>query len=142
MPSHYDSDKKCRVGTMDEKQFYAECDKTNGAYFRSLLKGWTTAGGELKWGSGGVGLRGSVGGKEVGVCFVAPAFKGKRDRIELGCASLSKQIGETKCRRLQESLRNVAGDRVAGKSMISIIQPGELPTAKQKALTKVFTQLL
>lgn len=37
MTSHYDPKKNCRVGTMDEKQFYAESDDDNGAYFRKLI---------------------------------------------------------------------------------------------------------
>lgn len=48
MTSRYDSKKKCRVGTMDEKQFYAESDRKNGAYFRDLLKAWQKAGGTLR----------------------------------------------------------------------------------------------
>ena len=59
MTSRYDSKKKCRVGTMDQKQFYAESDGKSGAYFRDLLKAWETAGGTLRWGAGGVGLRAS-----------------------------------------------------------------------------------
>lgn len=30
MPSTYDEKKKCRVGTMDEKQFYSESSQLNG----------------------------------------------------------------------------------------------------------------
>lgn len=93
MGSHYDPAKKCRVGTMDEKQFYAESDASNGAYFRDLLEAWIKAGGSLKWGAGGVGLRGAVGDREVGICFLAPAFGTKKDRIELTCALLRKQLG-------------------------------------------------
>ena len=142
MPSHYDVSKNCRVGVMDERQFYKEVDKENGAYFRALLAAWQKCGGTFKWGAGGVGLRGDVKGKEVGFCFVAPAFRGKVDRIELGCAQLKKQLGEAQCNRLIESLRDVAGEAVKGHSMISITSPGTLPAAKQKALTKVFTDLL
>ena len=142
MPSHYDANKNCRVGTMDESQFYKEADKENGAYFRTLLAAWKKSGGTLKWGAGGVGLRGEVKGKDVGFCFVAPAFRGKVDRIELGCAQLETQLGEPQCNRFVESLRRVAGDQVKGQSMISITNPGTLPPAKQKALTKVFTDLL
>ncbi len=142
MPSHYDASKNCRVGTMDESQFYKEADQENGAYFRTLLGAWKKAGGTLKWGAGGVGLRGEVQGKDVGFCFVAPAFRGKADRIELGCAQLKKQLGEAQCNRLVESLRRVAGDQVKGQSMISITNPGTLPAARQKALTKVFADLL
>lgn len=142
MPSRYDASKNCRVGTMDERQFYSEADKQSGSYFRTLLGAWTKAGGSLKWGAGGVGLRGEVKGKDVSFCFVAPAFRGKTDRIELGCAQLKKQLGEPLCNRLVESLRKVAGDRVKGKSMISIMDPGTLPASKQKALTRVFADLL
>ncbi len=142
MPSRYDADKNCRVGTMDERQFYKEADRQNGAYFRTLLASWQQAGGTLKWGAGGVGLRGDVRGKDVGFCFVAPAFKGKADRIELGCAQLKKQLGEARCRRLVESLRRVAGDRVKGQSMISITNPGTLSVCNKEALMKVFTDLL
>ncbi len=142
MPSRYDASKNCRVGTMDEQQFYKEADKKNGVYFRSLLGAWKKAGGTLKWGAGGAGFRGDAKGTNVGFCFVAPAFRGKADRIELGCAQLKKQLGESQCNRLVESLRQVAGDRVKGQSMISITNPGTLPASKQKALTKAFTDLL
>ena len=142
MPSHYDASKNCRVGVMDEKQFYKEADQENGAYFRALLGAWQKSGGTLKWGAGGVGLRGEMKGKEVGFCFIAPAFRGKVDRIELGCAQLKKQLGEAQCNRLVESLRRIASDHVKGQSMISITNPGTLPTSKQKRLTKAFTDLL
>ena len=142
MASHYDAKKKCRVGTMDEKQFYSECDKANAAYFRQLLQAWAKAGGSLKWGAGGVGLRGSARGKEVGFCFVAPVYAAKKDRIELGCSALTKQIGEKRCAALQKSLRDAAGDHVLGKSMISIVRPGELSAAEQEKLTKVFCDLI
>lgn len=142
MPSRYDASKNCRVGTMDERQFYREADKENGSYFRTLMGAWTKAGGSLKWGAGGVGLRGDVKGKEVGFLFVAPRFRAKTDRIELACAQLKKQLGEPSCNRLVESLRKVAGEAVKGQSMISITSPGTLPVSKQKALTKVFTDLL
>lgn len=88
------------------------------------------------------GLRGEVKGKDLGFCFVAPAFRGKSDRIELGCAQLKKQLGEARCARLVESLRQAAGDRVKGQSMISITNPGVLPASKRKALMKVFIDLL
>ncbi|MEK6642910.1 MAG: hypothetical protein AABZ08_03310 [Planctomycetota bacterium] len=142
MASFYDKKKKCRVGTMDEAQFYAECDAANGAYFRRLLAAWEKAGGTLKWGAGGVGLRGTIKGKEVGICFVAPAFAGKKDRIELGCAALTKQIGESNCESLTKLLRKAAGDSVAGASMISLIQPGDLPKSAQEAVTKAFLTML
>lgn len=129
MPSHYDAKKNCRVGTMYEQQFYKEADTENGAYFRTLLGAWKKAGGTFKWGAGGVGLRGDVKGKEVGFCFVAPAFRGKKDRIELACAQLKKQLGEARCDRMVESLRKVAGEQVKGQSMISITNPGTLSAA-------------
>ena len=141
MPSHFDEKKKCRVGTMDEAQFYSESDQPNGAYFHDLLKAWAKAGGTLRWGAGGVGLRVELDGREVGVCFLAPAYAGKKDRIELGCSSLRKQLGASRCDELVAAIREAAGDRVAGASMISIIQPGDLPTAKKKALTRAFTAL-
>lgn len=142
MPSRYDAIKNCRVGTMDEKQFYNEADAESGDYFRGLIAAWKKAGGTLKWGAGGVGLRGEVKGKEIGFCFLAPTFRGKADRIELGCAQLKKQLGSSRCDHLVESMRNAAGDHVKGQSMISITIPGELPPSKRKALTKVFTDLL
>ena len=61
MPSHYDKKKQCRVGTMDGDQFYAEANKDNGQYFKSVLTVWQKKGGNLKWSDGGVGLRGTVG---------------------------------------------------------------------------------
>ncbi len=142
MPSRYDASKNCRVGTMDEAQFYAEAGAESGAYFKALLAAWGKAGGTLKWGAGGVGLRGELKGKEVGFCFVAPAFRSKTDRIELGCSQLKKQIGEGKCSALVDSLRDAAGDQCKGQSMISIMSPGSLPAARQKVLTKAFTGLL
>ena len=114
MPSHYDEKKKCRIGIMDEQQFYSESDQTNGAYFRDLLKAWAKAGGTLRWGAGGVGLRMALDGQEVGVCFLAPAYAGKKNRIELGCSALRKQLGVSCCDELVAALREAAGDRVAG----------------------------
>ena len=96
----------------------------------------------MKWGAGGVGLRGQIQGKDVGVCFLAPTFKAKTDRIELSCAQLKKQVGVSRCQELVDSLRSVAGDRVKGQSMISIVDPGGLSTPKQKALLKAFAKLL
>ena len=142
MASHYDVSKNCRVGTMDERQFYKEADKKNGACFRTMLATWKKSGGTLKWGAGGVGLRGEIKGKDVGICFLAPTFKAKADRIELSCAQLKKQLGASRCQELVDSLRMVAGDRVKGQSMISIMDPGGLPTPKQKALLKAFAELL
>jgi hypothetical protein len=142
MASYYDPEKNCRVGTMDESQFYSECLAGNGEYFRNLIQAWSKAGGVLKWGAGGVSLRGAVAGKEVSVCFLAPQFAGKKDRIELTCATLKKQIGETRSEELENGLRSAAGDQVLGKTMISVVQPGTLPNAKQKALTKAFLDLL
>ena len=141
MASRYDTKKKCRVGTMDEEQFYAESEDKTGAYFRDLLQRWAKAGGMLRWGAGGVGLRAVVDGREIGICFLAPAFRGKKDRIELTCASLRKQLGAARCDDLVAALRKAAGDRVAGSSMISIIQPGDLSAAGKKAITRAFTAL-
>ena len=141
MASRYDAKKKCRVGTIDEEQFYAESDRNNGAYFRALLQAWAKAGGVLRWGAGGVGLRAVVDGREIGICFLAPGFRGKKDRIELACASLRKQLGAARCDELVATIRKAAGDRVAGNSMISIIQPGDLSAGGKKALTRAFTAL-
>ncbi len=141
MTSRYDAKKKCRVGTMDEKQFYAESYRKSGAYFRDLLRAWEKAGGMLRWGAGGVGLRAVVDGREIGICFLAPPFGAKKDRIELTCASLRKQLGAARCDELVAALRKVAGDRVAGTSMISIIQPGDLSTTGKTALTRALIAL-
>jgi len=142
MPSTYDEKKKCRVGTMDEKQFYSESSELNGAYFISLIAAWKKAGGSLKWGAGGAGLRGDVGGKEVGVCFLAPAYANKKDRIELSLTPLAKQIGEARCRQLKESLHGTAGERLKGASMISILEPGELSASARKSLTKALCDVI
>ncbi len=140
--SHYDPKKNCRVGTMDEKQFYEESGDVNGAYFRKLIQAWDRSGGALKWGAGGVGLRGEVGGQEVGVCFLAPAYAKKRDRIELSCAPLKKQIGAIRCTKFVETIRTVAGEHVLGASMISIVEPGKLSTSQQHALTRALCALI
>lgn len=142
MPSYYDEKKKCRVGTMDDAQFHSECGPENASYFRSLMQAWTKAGGALKWGAGGVGLRGPVDGKEIGICFLAPQFAGKKDRIELACTTLAKQIGPGRNAVLEKDLRSAAGDQVLGKTMISIVDPGTLAAASQKALTKAFLALI
>ncbi len=136
MASHYDPAKKCRVGTMDEKQFHAESGKANGVCFAALIKAWQAAGGSLQWGAGGVGLRAEVGGKQVGICFLAPAFGGKKDRIELSLTALGKQIGADRCAALKASLQAAAGDRLTGATMVCVMEPGELPPAGQKALQK------
>jgi hypothetical protein len=142
MPSYYDENKKCRTGTMDEAQFHEECTTKSSAFFRKLLAEWGKAGGTLKWGAGGVGLRGTIEGKETGICFLTPQFAGKKDRIELGCAALTKQLGQDRVRQLEKALRAAAGEKVLGKSMISIIEPGELALSQQNALGKVFLNLL
>ncbi len=141
MASRFDAKKQCRVGTMDEEQFYAESDHKTGTYFRDLLKAWEKVGGMLRWGAGGVGLRAVVDGREIGVCFLAPAFGKKKDRIELTCASLRNQLSEARCDELVAALRKAAGDQVAGTSMISIIRPGDLSVVGKKALTRAFTAL-
>jgi hypothetical protein len=141
MTSRYDPAKKCRVGTMDEKQFYAESAKANGAYFKSLLEAWQKQGGSLKWGAGGVGLRLPVDGKEVGVCFLAPAFAGKKDRIEFSLTILAKQIGATRCAALKSALQKAAGERLTGSTMVCVLEPGSLTAANQKALTAALVRL-
>lgn len=142
MPSHYDVKKKCRVGTMDDSQFESEADKANGAYFCGLMTAWSKAGGVFKWGAGGVSLRGKVDGKEISICFLAPQFAGKKDRIELACTTLKKQIGPARASELDKALRAAAGEQVLGNTMISIVEPGTLSAPKQKALTKAFVDLL
>ncbi len=142
MPSYYDEKKKCRAGTMDENQFYSECEASNAGYFRTLITSWTKAGGSVKWGAGGVGLRGPIKGTETGICFLAPQFAGKKDRIELACAALGKQVGKETLSKLEQSLRDAAGEQALGNTMISVIQPGQLPANKQKALSKAFLDLL
>jgi len=142
MPSHYDPKQKCRVGVMDEPQFYAECNPASSAYFRALIAAWLKASGTLKWGAGGVSLRGMVNGKDVSVCFLAPQFASKQDRIELACTTLAKQIGAARNDKLGKSLRSAAGEKVLGKTMISVVQPGTLPDTRRKALTQAFLDLL
>jgi len=142
MASYYDEKKKCRAGTMDEDQFYSEAEAANAAYFRALLTAWTKAGGKLKWGAGGVGLRGPIKGTETGICFLAPRFAGKKDRIELACTALGKQIGKPALSQLEAALRAAAGEQALGNTMISIVEPGQLPAAKQKALSKAFIDLI
>jgi hypothetical protein len=134
MASRYDPRKKCRVGTMDEAQFYAETGKATGAFFRTLLAAWRDAGGSVHWGAGGAGLRREVGGKDVALCFLAPAFAGKKDRIELCFTPLAKQIGKAPCKGLEADLRKAAGDRFRGSTMVSILEPGTLDVASQKAI--------
>ena len=141
MGSHYDKRKNCRVGIMDEKQFYAESAPENGDWFRSLIETWEKAGGSLKWGAGGVGLRAPVRGQGAGLCFLAPAFRGKQDRVELACTALAKQLGAERCQALQDALHEVAGERVLGKSMLSIVQPGTLSPARQKKLARVLRDI-
>jgi hypothetical protein len=142
MPSRYDKDKKCRVGTMDEDQFYAEASEESGGCFRTLIVSWEKGGGCLKWGAGGVGLRASVSDKEIGVCFLAPAYASKKDRIELSLTTLTKQIGDDLCQELKSALQEAAGDNFKGSSMVSIVDPGELSAAKQKKLKSALCRLL
>lgn len=142
MPSHYDEKKTCRVGTMDEDQFYCEASEVSGGYFRTLIADWQKKGGSLKWGAGGVGLRGTVAGKETSICFIGPAYAGKKDRIELSLTTLAKQMGDKHCQDLKSALQAAAGDHFKGTSMISIVDPGVLPVASRKALTSVFCRLL
>jgi hypothetical protein len=142
MPSYYVPEKKCRVGTMEESQFYSECLAGNAVYFRNLIEAWLKAGGDLKWGAGGVSLRGAVDDKDVSICFLAPQFSAKQDRIELACTTLRKQIGPARSDELENSLRSAAGEQVLGKTMISVVHPGTLANSNQKALTKAFLNLL
>ena len=99
-------------------------------------------GGTLKWGAGGVGLRSEIKGKEVGICFLAPAYAGKKDRIELSLTALAKQIGAPRCESLKAALQKASGDRLKGASMVSILEPGELSAAGQKSLTSALGKLL
>ena len=126
---------------MGASQFYSDCHAGSTEYFRSLIEAWLKAGGAFKWGAGGVSLRGAVADKEVSVCFLAPQFAGKQDRIELACTTLTKQIGPARSDGLENSPRYAAGEQVFGRTMMSIVQPGTLPNAKQKALTKAFLDL-
>ena len=142
MASHYDSSRKCRVGTMDEDQFYSEAGKATGTYFRALIGTWEKKGGGLKWGAGGVGLRGTVAGKEVGICFLAPAYGSKKDRIELSLTALAKQIGTPRCESLKAAMEKAAGDHLKGASMVSILEPGELGSAGRKSLTAALCKLI
>ncbi len=63
---------------MDEGQFYDESDQKNGKYFKSLMAKWKKSGGGFKWGAGGMGLRGAVDEKEIGICFLTPTYAGKK----------------------------------------------------------------
>jgi hypothetical protein len=141
MPSRYDEPKKCRVGTMDDAQFDTECQAENRKSFRAILAAWTKAGGSLEWGAGGVGPRGRVDGKEVGVGFLAPAFAGKPDRIELALTQLGKAIGQARCERLADALRAAAGEAYRGQTMVAIVEPGKLKDGG-RALTQTFCGLL
>ena len=65
-------------------------------------------------------------------------------KFKLAIASgtaLAKQLGAERCQALQDSLRAIATDHVMGKSMLSIVQPGTLPVAKQKKLSKVLRDI-
>ena len=44
--------------------------------------------------------------------------------------------------KLEAALRDAAGERALGNTMISVIHPGQLPAGKQKALSKAFLDLL
>jgi len=140
--SHYDPEKKCRVGLMDEKQFFSEANEVNGIYFKALLEAWRNKGGSPQWGAGGLGLRSRIDGKEVGICFLAPAYAGKKDRIELSFTNLAKQMGPARCETLKLALQAAAGDQFKGTSMMSILDPGELPPANRTALTTDLCSLL
>ena len=142
MASHYDPEKKCRVGLMSEDQFYSEANKANGAYFGVLIAAWIKKGGSQQWGAGGLGLRSRIEGKDIGICFLAPAYAGKKDRIELSLTNLAKQVGPARCEALNLALRAAAGEQFKGTSMVSILDPGELPPASRTALTTAFTALL
>jgi len=142
MPSYYDSEKKCRAGTMDEAQFRAESSAKSASFFAVFIETWTKAGGLLRWGAGGVSLRGSIAGNEIAVCFLAPKFAGKKDRIELACATLAKQMGSGALHKLEAALRRAGSEHVLGTSMISIVDPGLLPPARQRALVKAFLDLM
>lgn len=139
MPSVYDEKAKCRVAEMDRTQFDSECEPENRKFFASFIEAWTKAGGQLKWGAGGVGLRALAGAagssaKEVGICFLAPKYAVKQDRIELSCTPLKKQLGDVAVKALHEGLRSAAGDHFKGTTMVSVICPGQLLANSQKDL--------
>lgn len=142
MASNYDPDKKCRVGLMDEQQFFSEANKVNGNYFKALLSAWRDKGGSQQWGAGGLGLRSRMEGKDVGICFLAPAYAGKKDRIELSFTNLAKQVGPARSEALKLALQAAAGDQFKGTSMVSILDPGGLPPANRTALTTALCDLL
>jgi hypothetical protein len=142
MASRYDQAKKCRVGTMDEPQFYAEASQANGTYFRSLMAEWKKRGGTFQWGAGGLGLRAGVEGKQIGVCFLAPVFAGKKDRIEMSLTILGKQIGAARCAALKAALEKAAGTHLKGTSMVSIVEPGDLPDSGRKGVSDALLALL
>ena len=127
---------------MDEDQFYSETGTASGTYFKTLIAAWGKKGGKFKWGAGGVGLRGSVGGKEIGICFLAPTYGSKKDRIEFSLNSLAKQIGESRCEILKVALKKAAGDHFKGASMVSIVEPGDLSQTGQKSLNAALGKLL
>ncbi len=142
MASRYDATAQCRVGRMDETQFYAEADEQTGDFFRSLVRSWRSSGGTLQWGAGGVGLRGVVDGKVVGLCFLAPAYAGKKDRIELSCSSLTRSLGATAVEQLLAALKKAAGTQYRGTSMISIVDPGRLAPASREHLAATICGIL
>lgn len=142
MASHYDKSKNCRVGTMDLDQFYDESGSDSAAYFETLLAAWSKAGGTEKWGAGGVGLRCSLGSKDIGVCFLAPAFGTKKDRIELSLKGLAKQMGAPACTRLKQSLSDAAGDSFKGATMVSVVEPGALKAKARRAITTALVSIV
>jgi hypothetical protein len=142
VPSYYDPEKKCRAGVMDEAQFHAECGPESGPFFRGLLGRWAAEGGAFRWGAGGVGLRGVVAGKEVAVCFFAPRYGGKQDRIEFSCSALVKLLGQGRNDELMAAVRSAAGGSALGKTMVSVVRPGSLTEERQAALAEALLALL
>ena len=89
-----------------------------------------------------MGLRGAVDSKEIGICFLAPAYGTKKDRIELSLNALAKQIGSDLCDYLKAALQEAAGDQFKGASMVSIVEPGKLSAKGRKSVTSALCKLL
>jgi hypothetical protein len=146
MATWYDEKLMDWAGIMDEAQFYAECERSNGKFFRRLIAAWTAnAGCFLEWEIGGVSLCARIDGKKVEVCSLAPQCQraGTKDHIILTRASYIQHTDKARAEKHEREVCAAAG-RLAeiGTTRLDILEPGTLPRANQAALVQALVAVL
>jgi hypothetical protein len=144
MATYYDEKLMDWVGTMDEAQFYAECERSNGKFFRRLIGAWTAnAGCFLEWEVWGVSLYARIDGKKVKVCCLAPQWQqaGTKDHLTVTRATYCESIDKDQAEEREREIRAAAGSlAVIGTTQIEIVQPGILSRGNQTALIQALVE--